>query len=188
MPCAHPAGLGVDRRGSGGAQNPSGRAAFKMNGVWEVPTLNDLEDRGELGFEWGAIEIPTLLDQPATWADSHAFAIPLQSGQRLEGEKREAVMTVIGWMQEHAIRWADAGHIPAYLPVATSDDYQAMEPNATYASLADHAVYDPRSEIAGVASPAYDAALNIISPAIHGYLSPQDAASQMQQELQSLLR
>jgi multiple sugar transport system substrate-binding protein len=166
----------------------SGRAAFKMNGVWEVPTLNDLEDRGELGFEWGAVEVPTLLDQPATWADSHAFAIPLQGGQSLEGEKREAVMTVIGWMQQNALRWADAGHIPAYLPVATSEDYQAMEPNATYASLAENAVYDPRSEIAGVASPAYDAALNIISPAIHGYLSPEDAASQMQQELQSLLR
>ena len=77
-------------------------------------------------------------------------------------------MEVIGWMEKHAIRWADAGHIPAYLPVATSAEYKAMEPNATYAPLADHAAYDPRSKIAGVASPVYDAADNIIAPAIHG--------------------
>ena len=40
-------------------------------------------------------------------------------------------MEVIGWMEKHAIRWADAGHIPAYLPVATSAEYKAMEPNAS---------------------------------------------------------
>ena len=60
-------------------------------------------------------------------------------------------------MEKHALRWADAGHIPAYMPVATSAEYKAMEPNATYAPLADNAAYDPRSKIAGVASPVYDA-------------------------------
>ena len=54
-------------------------------------------------------------------------------------------MEVIGWMEKNALRWADAGHIPAYMPVATSAEYKAMEPNATYASLADHAAFDPRS-------------------------------------------
>ena len=53
-------------------------------------------------------------------------------------EKRKAVMEVIGWMEKNAIRWADAGHIPAYMPVADSAEYKAMEPNATYASLAEH--------------------------------------------------
>lgn len=54
----------------------SGKAAMHINGVWEVPTMVDLEKNGNLGFEWGAIQIPALMGQPATWADSHAFAVP----------------------------------------------------------------------------------------------------------------
>lgn len=166
----------------------SGQSAFHLNGVWEVPTLNDLEAEGSLGFEWGAVQVPLLMDELATWADSHALAIPIQGNQEMEQERREAVMTVIGWMQRNAIAWADAGHIPAYRPVAESNEFQAMEPNATYASLADTAFFDPRSQIAGVASPVYDAAVNVIGPAMHGFLSPEDAVSQMRAELQALIR
>ncbi len=54
----------------------SGKAAFHMNGVWEVPTMVDMAEKGTLGFDWGAVQIPTLLGTTATWADSHAFAIP----------------------------------------------------------------------------------------------------------------
>jgi multiple sugar transport system substrate-binding protein len=163
----------------------AGNAAFMWNGVWEVPTMKDLEAKGSLG-EWGAVEIPQLLDQPATWADSHAFALP--TGREMTPEKRKAVMEVIGWMEKNAIRWADAGHIPAYMPVATSDEYKAMEPNSTYASLAENAAYDPRSDIAGVASPVYDTAINIIAPATHGFMSPEDAVQQIKDALQPLLQ
>ncbi len=165
----------------------SGKSAFHWNGVWEVPTFTDLAKNNNLGFDWSAAVIPTLLDQPATWADSHSFAIPNEDGQQMDPAKRKAVMEVIGWMEKHAIRWADAGHIPAYLPVATSDEYKAMEPNASYAPLAEHAAYDPRSKIAGVASPVYDAAINIIAPATHGFMSPADAVQQIKDQLQPLL-
>ncbi|WP_417743836.1 extracellular solute-binding protein [Salipiger sp.] len=163
----------------------SGKSAFQLNGVWEVPTMKDLEKNGDLGFEWGAVEIPKLMDTRTTWADSHAWAIPVQGDEEMDPAKREAVMQVIGWMEKHAIQWADAGHIPAYKPVAESEEFESMEPNATYSSLADGATYDPRSEVAGVASPAYDAAQNIISPAMHGYLSPADAIEQVKSELES---
>lgn len=166
----------------------SGKSAFQINGVWEVPTFTDLAANDELGFEWGAVEIPPLMGAEATWADSHAFAIPNEGDGTISGEKRAAVMTVIGWMEQNALRWAGAGHIPAYLPVTESADYQAMEPNATYASLANNAAFDPRSTLTGVASPAYDAALNIIGPAIHGYFSPEEAIAQIQQELSAMMR
>lgn len=165
----------------------SGQSAFQLNGVWEVPTMTDMAADGTLGFEWGAVQVPTLLDETATWADSHAFAIPVQGSGEMSSEKRAAVMTVIGWMEQNAISWADAGHIPAYKPVAESAEYQAMEPNATYASLAETAVFDPASPIAGVASPVYDAALNVIGPAIHGYLEPADAVAQIRGDLQGML-
>ncbi|SHN10102.1 extracellular solute-binding protein [Roseibium suaedae] len=163
----------------------SGKSAFHMNGVWEVPTMIDLAAQNKLGFEWTAIQIPTLLGTTATWADSHAFAIP--AGSKMSPEKRKAVMTVIGWMEKNSLAWAGAGHIPAYKPVATSESFKEMEPNATYSSLAETAAYDPRSVIAGVASPVYDASINIISPAMHGYMDPQQAAEQLQAELQAKL-
>ena len=165
----------------------SGQSAFHLNGVWEVPTLVDMQEAGTLGFEWGAVQVPVLMEGPATWADSHAFAIPVQGDEEMSPEKRDAVMTVIGWMQKEAINWAGAGHIPAYKPVAESAEYQAMEPNATYASLAGTAAFDPRSEVAGVASPVYDAALNVIVPTIHGYLSPAEAVEQMRGELAAMM-
>ncbi|WP_417692982.1 extracellular solute-binding protein [Roseibium sp.] len=164
----------------------SGKSAFHMNGVWEVPTMVDMETKDTLGFDWGAVQIPNLMGTTATWADSHAFAIP--AGTNMSPEKRKAVMTVIGWMEKNSLAWANAGHIPAYKPVANSDAFKEMEPNATYSSLAETAAYDPRSAIAGVASPVYDAAINIISPAMHGYMDPQQAAEQIKSELQSKLQ
>lgn len=166
----------------------SGEAAFQINGVWEVPTYVDAAAAGTLGFEWGAVEVPPFMGQEATWADSHAFVIPNQGDATISGEHRAAVMTVIAWMNENSLAWADAGHIPAYLAVAQSDEYKAMEPNATYASLADNAAFDPQTPVTGVASPAYDAALNIIGPAIHGYFSPEDAVAQIQDDLTNALR
>lgn len=162
-----------------------GKAILHPNGVWEAPTFRDQTEAGTLNFEWFANEMPQLLEQRATWADSHALAIP--NAPDMDAETREAVLKVIGWMQRHSLAWAEAGHIPAYKPTVESAEYQAMQPNATYASLADHAAFDPRSKIAGVASPVYDAVNNFVAPAIHGFMSAEDAARQMKEELQSLL-
>lgn len=163
----------------------SGRAVLHINGVWEVPTFNDATDAGTLGFEWFANEVPQLLDRPATWADSHALAIP--NDANMTAEEREAAMIAIGWMQRNSLAWADAGHIPAYRATVESAEYQQLQPNATYASLADNAEFDPRSTIAGVASPLYDSINNLVAPAVHGFLGPQEAAEQMKQDLQALL-
>ncbi len=164
----------------------AGDAAIHINGVWEVPTFKDLSTANKLGFEWGAVEIPQLLDQPATWADSHAFAIPANKSE--DPEMRKAALTIIGWFEKNSLAWADAGHIPAYKPTVESAEYQAMQPNATYAPLAGHAVFDPRSTIAGVASPVYDAVDNFIAPAVHGQLTPADAVAEMKSSLQGMLK
>ncbi|WP_395773755.1 extracellular solute-binding protein [Agrobacterium pusense] len=166
----------------------AGKSAFQLNGVWEVPTYKDLEKNNKLGFKWSAVEVPPFMGKRATWADSHAFAIPNQGDKTVSGEKRAAVMKVIGWMEKHAISWADAGHIPAYKSITEGNDYKAMQPNATYASLAEAAVFDPKTTITGVASPAYDAALNVIAPAIQGFMSGTDAVEQIKEELQSKLK
>ena len=149
----------------------SGKAAMHINGVWEVPTMVDLAKKGQL-FDWGAIQIPVFFAHPATWADSHSFAIPDRKGNPVPPEKRKIVLDTIHWFNVHSLEWAAGGHIPAYLPVQESAAFKALKPNSDYASLAKTAVFDPVSVYTGVASPAYDAAGNYMIPALNGEISP----------------
>ncbi len=161
----------------------SGKAAMHINGVWEVPTMVDLAKKGKL-FDWGAIQIPVIFDQPATWADSHSFAIPDRKGNPVDPEKRKLVLDAIHWFNQHSLEWAGGGHVPAYLPVQESAEFKALKPNSDYVSLAKTAVFDPVSTLAGVASPVYDAAGNFVVPAMNGEIAPADAAKQMRDDLQ----
>jgi len=162
----------------------SGKAAMHINGVWEVPTMVDLAKKGKL-FDWGAVQIPTFYAHPATWADSHSFAIPDRKGNPVPPEKRKLVLDAVHWFNVHSIEWAAGGHIPAYLPVQDSQAFKDLKPNSEYSSLAKTAVFDPVSVLAGVASPVYDAAGNYIIPAMMGEMTPADAAKKMRDDLQS---
>ena len=163
----------------------SGDAALMINGVWEVPTMTDLNKAGKL-FNWGAIEIPVLFDQPCTYSDSHTFAIPNNVGNPQTPEKHAAVLEVIKWMEGHSLFWATAGHIPANQAATDSPEYKAMQPQATYQPLTAHMIYDPKSKFAGVASPLFDAAGNAFTAAINGEVSPTDAVAEMKDTLDNL--
>ncbi len=163
----------------------SGEAAFMINGVWEVPTMVDLEAQGKL-FNWGAIELPVLFDRPCTYADSHAFAIPNNAGKTPTPEKHAAVLEVIKWMSEHSLFWATAGHVPANASVQASDEYKAMQPQATYAKLTANQVFDPKSPNAGVASPLFDAAGNAFTAAMNNEMDAKTAVDEMKAALDAL--
>lgn len=163
----------------------SGQAAFMINGVWEVPTMTDLADQGEL-FDWGAIELPVIFDRPCTYADSHAFAIPKNQGREMSPEKRAAVLEVISWMARNSLFWATAGHIPAYGPVTESAEYQAMEPNATYSTLTENMIFDPRSPLAGIAGPIFDVMSTYYVPTLNGEMDPADAVEGIRDDLNDL--
>lgn len=163
----------------------SGKVPFMINGVWEVPTMDDLNKQGKL-FNWGAIEIPALFKHTCTYSDSHSFAIPNNVDKAATPEKHAAVLEVIKWMEAHSLFWATAGHIPANKAVTESAEYKAMQPQATYAPLTANGVFDPKSVLAGVASPLFDAAGNAITPAMNGELDPADAAAQMRDELNGM--
>ena len=163
-----------------------GEAAMHINGVWEVPTFTDLAAKDELGFEWGAVELPAFFDHPCTYSDSHAFAIPNNQGKVMSPEKRAAVQTVIKSILDDGLFWATAGHIPALKAVTDSGEYQAMEPNATYAVLTANMVYDPKSVAAGVAGPMFDAAGNAFTAAVNGEVDPETAVDEMKAQLDEL--
>jgi len=163
----------------------SGEAAMMINGVWEVPTMVDAHKEGKL-FEWGAVELPVIFDHAATYADSHAFAIPANKGEEMSAEKRQAVLEVMGWISKNSLFWATAGHIPAYGPVTASDEYKAMEPNATYSSLTDNMIFDPKTPLAGVAGPIFDVMSTYFVPALNGELEPEKAVEEIKYELNDM--
>ena len=163
----------------------SGEAAFMINGVWEVPTMTDLNAQGKL-FNWGAIELPVMFDRPCTYADSHAFAIPNNVGKTVTPEKHAAVLAVIKWMSEHSLFWATAGHVPANKAVTQTEEYKAMQPQATYAKLTANQVFDPKSPNAGVASPLFDAAGNAFTAAMNNEVDAMTAVEEMKATLDAL--
>ena len=163
----------------------SGEAATMINGVWEVPTMVDLEKQGKL-FNWGAIELPVLFDRACTYADSHSFAIPNNVGKPATPEKHAAVLAVIKWMSEHSLFWATAGHVPANAAVQASAEYKAMQPQATYAKLTANQVFDPKSVNAGVASPLFDAAGNAFTAAMNNEVDAKTAVEEMKAALDAL--
>jgi multiple sugar transport system substrate-binding protein len=156
-----------------------------INGVWEVPTMNDLQAQGKL-FNWGAIELPVMFDHPCTYEDSHSFAIPNNAGTTQTPEKHAAVLEVIKWMEENSLFWATAGHIPANKAVTDSAEYKAMEPQATYAVLTENGVFDPKSKFVGVASALFDAAGNSLTPAINGEVDVPTAVTEFRDTLNEL--
>lgn len=163
----------------------SGESAFMVNGVWEVPTMVDLEKQGKL-FNWGAIELPVMFNHACTYEDSHTFAIPNNVGKTASPEKHAAVLAVIKWMSEHSLFWATAGHIPANKAVTESAEYKAMQPQATYAKLTANGVFDPKSKNAGVASPLFDAAGNAFTAAMNNEVDAKTAVGEMKATLDAL--
>ena len=131
----------------------SGRVGDAHQQVWEVPTFTDLAAQKKLGFEWGAVELPVFFNHACTYSDSHSFAIPNNQGKPQTAEKHAAVLEVIKWMENHALFWATAGHIPANKHVTNSADYQAMQPQATYAVLTANMIVRPEVEVRGRCRP-----------------------------------
>lgn len=161
----------------------SGEAAMMINGVWEVPTMTDLHADGKL-FEWGAVELPVIFDHPATYSDSHVFAIPAGSAQ--DPAKRAAVLEVVSGIIKESLFWATAGHIPAYKTVTDMAEYKAMEPNATYSPLTANMIYDPKSPLAGVAGPIFDVMSTYFVPTLNGEMDPAKAVEEITYELNDM--
>jgi multiple sugar transport system substrate-binding protein len=162
----------------------AGRSVFMINGVWEVPTLVDLQKRGKLPFEYGIAPFPKLFDNQATWADSHQLAIPNNMKKPASSEKVAAALKFVAYVVKQPT-WAGGGHIPAYLPLQESDAYKQMSPNNQYsAGAAKDVVFDPELPIFGVGSPSFTAVSNFLIPVINGALPVDKGLTQFTSELE----
>ena len=130
--------------GTAVAEFATGKSGMLMTGVWELRTMQN----AKLPFD--ATMIPTLYGTPAAYADSHSFVLPHQA--HADEHRRDLTYRFVSDMLKGSFGWAEAGHIPAYLPVTESPDYAKLLPQAHYADAAQHVVYDPEAWFTGSGS------------------------------------
>jgi multiple sugar transport system substrate-binding protein len=170
------------------AQFVNGKAAFMINGAWEVPTLVDGTKSGKIKFGYGVIPFPKLYASQNTWADSHAFVIPNNVGNATSGDKLTGVLKFIAYAEKNAMTWAGGGHVPANLSVANSAAYKALKPNSDYAAIAaQNVTYDPQGWYSGAAGPLEAASAKYFPAAVNGQLPVDRAISLFEGEANKLL-
>lgn len=126
------------------AEFATGKSGMLFTGVWELRTMQN----AKLPFD--ATMIPTLYGTPAVYADSHSFVLPHQTNA--DPVRRDLTYQFVADMLKGSFGWAEAGHIPAFLPVTSSPEYADLIPQAHYAEAAAHVVYDPTAWFTGSGS------------------------------------
>jgi len=130
--------------GSAIAEFATGKSGMLMTGVWELRTMQNA------GLPFDATMIPTLYGTPAVYADSHSFVLPHQANA--DETKRDLTYQFVADVLKGSFDWAEAGHIPAFLPVTESPEYADLIPQSNYAEAAEHVVYDPAAWFTGSGS------------------------------------
>ncbi|GAA2104820.1 extracellular solute-binding protein [Microlunatus panaciterrae] len=129
--------------GTAVAEFAGGHSGALFTGVWETPTMIT----AKLPFD--AMTIPTIFDTPAAYADSHTFVLPHQS---TPGQTRKDAYKFVAAMLKSSLKWAGAGHIPAFSPIVDSAEYKKLVPQSHYANAADIINYDPVAWFTGSGS------------------------------------
>ncbi|QPZ38995.1 extracellular solute-binding protein [Paramicrobacterium chengjingii] len=164
---------------NGIAEFAGGKSGMLFSGVWELRTLQDA------GVPFDATTIPTLFGTPAVYADSHAFVLPHQSNP--DETKRRAAYEFMSTLLKGSIKWAGAGHIPAYLPVIDDPAYAELLPQAHYADAADLINYDPPAWFTGSGSDFQNYFLDAIQGVMLGGTTPQAGFASFISRIDTLL-
>lgn len=107
-----------------------GESAIMYNGSWAVNQF-----AAETPFEYGVADTPMLFDVPATWANSHVWAIPTQ--QDADPVKYRAAMELAKFYFENTGTWAiKTGHMPASQEALDSAEYLAAAYRDSYLETA----------------------------------------------------
>nr|WP_022883652.1 extracellular solute-binding protein [Glaciibacter superstes] len=156
-----------------------GGSGILLTGVWELPTMQNAE------IPFDAAPIPTLFGTPATYADSHTFVLPHQNDP--DEAKRRDVYTFVAGILKNSISWAEAGHIPAYLPIVDSPDYEALLPQSHYAQAAENVVFDPVAWFSGSGSDFQNYFLQYVQDVFRGNQDPHEGMQAFVDRLDVLL-
>ncbi len=115
-----------------------GNDSTEWNGTWQVSNLT-----GE-GYQpgWGA-PIPNIGGDYAVFGNAHTLALADHDGNE-DAAKTAAAACLIDFISANSLVWVEgAGHIPARNSVRESNDFAAVEPQASYAVMAEDVVFPP---------------------------------------------
>ncbi|MEM8949390.1 MAG: extracellular solute-binding protein [Pseudomonadota bacterium] len=114
-----------------------GEVAILINGTWAVDLYDKEIARGEIALaDYDVADFPTLFDQPATWADSHLWAVPL-SLKTERPEAYDAALQLLAWINDHNFDWARTGHLAVRTSVLDSRAYATLSHRLDYRQSAD---------------------------------------------------
>ena len=121
-------------------------------------------------------------DAPAAWFGMHTFFVPAI----LEGERLEAVETLLQWISANQGHWALSGQVPALLSVQASLDPENFPSNIVLgSSFADHGVLDFSST---VTAELYRVGLEPeLNAALNGQKTVEQALNDAAERMQAIL-
>ena len=152
---------------------------MSFNGEWEVTTYQTAK------LPFSMAPFPVVYDVPKFQGDSHTFVLPHQAHRNADDTK--ATIEYIAWMLKHSVEWAAGGHIPAYQPVVTSQEYLDLKPQAEYRSVAPNVLYDPDAWFSGSGAQLENESAAAFSGIATGQATPKAALAQFKAATQKLL-
>jgi multiple sugar transport system substrate-binding protein len=156
----------------------SGTAAVMMTGVWATGIWESTK-----GLEFGAMPIPKIFDQEATWGDSHTIILPVTKDEN--PGKRQAAVTFANWIADNGQIWAKAGHIPSKPSVFEKQEFKDLPYRSDYVSVADTVKFNkPSTKNWQIRDLALFKFLNEVWA---NKMTPADAVAKMQPEIQKVL-
>lgn len=112
----------------------AGEAAILVNGTWVVDFYDAQAADADVALDdYYVAAFPTLYDEPATWADSHLWAIPA-SVKASDPETFDGAMQLLAFINEHNLAWARTGHLAVRQSVLDSDAYANLPHRDEYAN------------------------------------------------------
>ncbi|QMV41057.1 ABC transporter substrate-binding protein [Cohnella cholangitidis] len=156
----------------------SGTAAIMMTGVWATGIWETTKD-----LDFGAMPIPKVFDQEATWGDSHTIVLPMTKDE--DPAKRQAAITFANWVADNGQVWAKAGHIPSKPSVFEKQEFKDLPYRSDYVSVADTVKFNkPSTKNWQIRDLALWKFLNEVWA---GKMTPADAIAKIQPEVQKVL-
>lgn len=164
----------------------TGKSPLLLNGNWELPTLVTAQDEtGEPDFTM--VQVPALFGpEKLAFADSHSLVLPHQDSRDPEIDRLTYLF--VASLLKDGVTWAGGGHVPAYQPVATSQEYLALEPQSNYRDAAKLAQLDPAAWFSGAGSDFENQFGEAVDAVFRRTLTPDEGMAQIERAINKLLR
>lgn len=174
---------GLSPRVSQGADTSAnlanGRSGLMIHGNWEMTTL----DATDVSFS--VTQFPNVFGNHRTRGDSHCYVFPHQRDR--DPERTRAALDYAAWMLRHSLSWSEgAGHIPAYLPVAESQEYDQLHPQSEYREAAENVQFEPEAWFSGSAGRLQDEATGPLTALHQGTRTPEEALRQLKRTFHAM--